>query len=413
MTEQHPSATTLAAVTDALAARLPMGAGTVPIDWHGVWESALAILVGVHDLLGEQLAAGSSRPLLDRSLLAVDVFVDADLHAGSVALGDTTSVVLRGGLVSVVTQFPKVVAQVTAPDRDPRPSEALLDALADWIDRTASPADKSAVAAFPPGAWTRSVRVLVPLCLAFVVCHELAHLYRANAAEHAHDPGWAQASVVERTHALEHEADAVGYDLLLTWAAAHHADPAAAGRLAYQAAWTVLLGCGLVEHVDRRLLPTTHPGSWPRIARLRAHVQEHHGDHTRVVDQLGPDVTMVANEALRRLGGRMREADALLDDLLHRLRVGPAVPQDDARAVVARAYDLSADATLRRVEAVFDRPAEDPDRSVRQALWDVLITTLPAGAWNSFSGRLAPTWLGAWDGPRRRARLGDAPEPTS
>lgn len=393
---------------DAVARHLPMGAGAVPIDWDAVWRSALDILTGVHDLLGEQLAAGSRRPSLDRSLLAVDVFVDADLHAGSVALGDTTSVVLRGGLVSVVTQFPTFVALVTDPGRGSGPPEAALDALADWIDQTASPADKSAVPALPPGAWTQSVRVLGPLCLAFVVCHELAHLYRANDLEHAQDPGWAQMSATERTHALEHEADAVGYDLLLAWAAAHHTDRAAAGRLAYQAAWTVLLGCGLVEHVDRRLLPTTYPGSWQRIARLRAHVQEHHGDHSRVVDQLGPDVTMVANEALRRLAARMREADALLDDLLARLRSGEAVAQDEARAVFREAYAHSVDATLRRVEDVFDRPDDDPDRSVRQTLWQVLLSTLPVGAWNSFSGRLGTTWLGSWEAPRRRARLGDA-----
>ncbi|WP_404392684.1 hypothetical protein [Humibacillus xanthopallidus] len=387
-----------------------------PIDWQGVWAEGLHILREVNEVAVPQMARRSQGPLIDSAGLAVDVWVDADLHAGSFPLGDTTSVVLRGGMVAVTEQFGDFVAAMLHPARGRRPSEELIDAVANWMDHAASPCDKFAVPTGPSGPWQEEAPLRSRLALAFVMCHELAHVYVANVAGHAHEPDWAALSPRERTCRLEYEADATGFDALLAWLG--HDSPGmsdgAVGRLSYMSAWTLLTGVGLLETFEPALRPATYPTAQQRLTRLHGYVRERYGDHTRSVDALGPDVDMVLAEACRRQSAQRQEAGRAVDELVASVAGPGRVSEARAGDTLGSAYLVSGCETLRRIEDLFAHPDADPDERARQMIWNVLGRRVPAAIWNSFSNRIGPYWITEWEMPRRRVRLGaKEPEETS
>jgi hypothetical protein len=367
------------------------------VDADMVFRRSRALLAELDETSGELLSKGSLQPRLRPEEMAVDVWVSDTVHAGSFVLNGRASIIVQIGVCYVVDYLPQFLAEVDLRGRDTPIPASLIDGFARWIDWAASLADKVELPVggdVNPRESATYSRALAKPANIFILAHELAHLYVANAAEmrrRRHD--WTQMTPQSRRRETEHTADLCALDATFGWV--KERDPTQAGlSTSYLGIWSALHGISLLETYEPRLRPAQHPSALQRLAVVRKRalqvdpsIDQREQTLQRVFEVVSAPGLALANE--RRLAARAR-----MLSLVNELNAGKVSERRVLKVVGGALLESHAEA-LNIMADSWRFPSTDPSGRVRDAFRQVLLKAMPMNVYNSFSNVYAACELEA------------------
>lgn len=357
------------------------------------------------------------RPAFDRQVteglpaparVRLELWVTDTVHAASYALDEThASVVVDTGLAYLIEELPWSVAALAVPGPGPRDTTDAAGHLAFWLDVAAAPMNKLVLPR--PELNVRQLEWAVEtsrLGHAFVVAHELAHIYGVNERHLRSRPGWVDRPPQWRSREVEHLADLRAADVVARWDGGNTVGTAGrpAGAAAHRGVALALTAVALLEEFDEASRPRNHPTAVQRLARLRDGGVDGDGDAPfgaqldAVTAMLEPVTAAGLRIATGRRDAAARRMGRLMDDVRDR-----RARRRQIRRTATECLLLSQAATLRCLLArlAVTTGTDDP---VRRAVSDVM-SGLPMEIYDPFGSRFLQVYDPATRRGRRRATV--------